>query len=385
MECNTREFVVDAGSIYDYFTTIVDVRKKRGIRYSLPTILLLTVLAKICGQDTPYGIADWAQNRKAMLLGALQLDYPHLPHHSTYARIMEACQRELECVMSEFLGKLAEAEQHQVIALDGKTACGTITEADPFGLHLLAVYIPSAGIVLKQLPVEKDKENEIGVAPQVLASLNLEEKVVVGDAMHTQRALSSQILAAGGDYLWMVKANQPKTREAIEQLFTPQKPVRGQGCPPMDFSTAQTTDKQHGRLEERTITVSSLLNDYIDWLSVQQVFKLERRFTYINSGKVHHEIHYGITSLSASQATPEKLLALVRAEWGIENGLHYRRDVTFHEDQTRMTHKAMAQAMICINNLVVALFCRQGFSNHAHARRLFDANPIAALHMICRL
>jgi predicted transposase YbfD/YdcC len=102
---------------------------------------------------------------------------------------------------------------------------------------------------------------------------------------------------------------------------------------------------------------------------------LERRFTYRNSGKVHHEIQYGLTSLSAKQATPQKLLKVIRSEWGIENGLHYRRDVTFLEDRTRMTRKAMARAMACINNLVIALFYKHGFTNHARARRIFDANP----------
>ena len=361
------------------------MRKKRGIRYSLPTVMLLIVLAKLCGEDNPYGIADWVKQRKEMFLESLCLDYQRMPHHSTYSRILELCESEIDRVVSEFLGKLSGVAESQVIAFDGKTVRGTITEKDRFGLHLLAAYIPGAGIVLKRLPVEKDKENEIVVAPQLLASLNLKEKVVVGDAMHTQRGLSSQIVNAGGNYLWIVKDNQPKTREAIEQLFAPQKRVPGLGCPPMDFSTAKTTEKQHGRLEERTITVSGLLNEYIDWHSVQQVFKLERRFTYGNSGKVHHEIQYGLTSLNAKQATPKKLLEIARSEWGIENGLHYRRDVTFNEDKTRMTSKPMARSMTCINNLVIALFCKHGFSNHAHARRVFDANPLSALSLICRL
>jgi predicted transposase YbfD/YdcC len=89
--------------------------------------------------------------------------------------------------------------------------------------------------------------------------------------------------------------------------------------------------------------------------------------------------------LSAHQATPQQLLDAVRAEWGIENGLHYRRDVTFHEDATRMTRKSVARAMACLNNLVIALFHKLGFSNHAHARRLFDAKPLAALSLILRL
>jgi len=385
MECNTREFVVDTDSLYNYFETIKDTRKKRGIRYSLPTILLLVVLAKLCGEDKPYAIADWVQHRKEMFLESLCLGYRRLPHHSTYSRILELCESEIDRVVSEFLGKLSGVDGCQVIAFDGKTVRGTITEKDRFGLHLLAAYIPGTGIVLKQLAVEKDKENEIGVARQLLASLNLEEKVVVGDAMHTQRGLSSQIVDAGGDYLWIVKDNQPKTRAALEQLFAPQKRMPGQGCPAMDFSTAKTTQKEHGRLEERTITVSSLLNEYIDWHSVQQVFKLERHFTYASSGKVHHEIHYGITSLNPKQATPQKLLEIARSEWRIENGLHYRRDVTFNEDKTRMTSKPMARSMTCINNLIIALFCKHGFSNHAHARRVFDANPLSALSLICRL
>jgi len=69
------------------------------------------------------------------------------------------------------------------------------------------------------------------------------------------------------------------------------------------------------------------------------------------------------TSLNAKQATPKKLLEIARSEWGIENGLHYRRDVTFNENKTRMTSKPMARSMTCINNLTIALFCKHGFFN----------------------
>jgi predicted transposase YbfD/YdcC len=385
MECNTSELTIDSGSLYSHFIKMKDKRKKRGVRYQLPTLLLLIVLAKICGEDKPYGIADWVEGRKEILLEVLQLKHPRLPDHSTYERILASHAPEIDEIISGYLGQLPAVEQSQIITLDGKTERGTITAKDRFGVHLLSAYLPEAGIVLKQLPVEKDKENEIVVAPQLLASLNLEEKVVLGDAMQTQRALSSQIVDAGGEYVWIAKDNQPKTREAIELLFSPQKSARGQGCPPMDFATAQTTEKAHGRLEERRITVSRMLNEYVDWPSVQQVFKLERRFTYASSGKVHHEIQYGLTSLNAEQASPERLLELIRAEWGIENGLHYRRDVTFREDKTRMTCKHKARAMACINNLIIALFCKQGFSNHARARRFYDANPFAALDLILRL
>lgn len=110
----------------------------------------------------------------------------------------------------------------------------------------------------------------------------------------------------------------------------------------MDFQSETTTEKQAGRVEERTLTVSSMLNDYLDWPHLGQVFKLERRFTYLASGKVESEVQYGLTSLRAKDASPERLLKIVRSEWGIERGLHYRRNVTYDEYQTRMTKKPMA-------------------------------------------
>jgi predicted transposase YbfD/YdcC len=376
--------VISVGQLYNYLLQVKDGRKRRGIRYQIATILILFILAKMCGQDKVYGIADWIQQRSEFLLEALNLKYKRLPHHSTYRRIMtdEVEGENLERIVSGYLSQTPENGQDVVIAIDGKTVRGTITQDDPFGLHLLAAYLPGEGIVLMQMVVEKDKENEIVIAPKLLKYLDLRNKVVIGDAMQTQRNLSVQIVEAGGDYVWIVKDNQPKTREAIEQLFAPEKLVPGLGCPTMDFATAQTIEKDHGRIEVRAITVSSLLNDYLDWPYLGQVFKMERRFTYLNDGTVHHEIQYGMTSLAAQKTSPDRLLEIVRSEWGIENGLHYRRDVTFQEDQTRMTEKSMGRAMAIINNLVISLLNRHGFVNHAHARRVFDACPAKALALI---
>lgn len=379
--------IFNISSLYAYLLRISDRRKRRGIRYSLVTILVVLILAKLCGLDKPYEIADWAQNRSEFLVEVLRLKRTRLPHHSTYRRILESVldQDEFERLMSDFIQQCPAVGQEVVIAIDGKTLRGTITRDDPFGLHLLAAYLPGEGIVLFQMVVEQEKENEIVVAPQLLKSLDLRQKVVVADAMHAQRGLSLQITEAGGDFVWIIKDNQLTTRQAIELLFTPQKPLAGEGRPPMDFQTARTIDKGHGRLEERILTVSSLLNEYLDWPGVAQVFKLERRFTNLATGEVEQDVRYGLTSLSDSEASPERLMKIVRSEWGIENGLHYRRDVTFHEDAMRMTRKAAGRAMATINNLICNLLAVQGFSNFAQARRIFDAHPHQALAIILGL
>jgi predicted transposase YbfD/YdcC len=381
--------IIHVEQLLNYLRRVKDGRKRRGIRYRLEIVLVLFILAKLCGENKVYGIADWVQLRSQYLIEALDLKLKRkrLPHHSTYRRILtdEISADDLEVIFSEYLAQLPRRGQDVVIVIDGKTVRGTITLDDPFGLHLLAAYLPGEGIVLMQMLVEKDKENEIVVAPKLLQCLDLRNKVVIGDAMHTQRQLSAQIVEAGGDFVWIVKDNQANTRRAIEQLFAPEKSVPGLGCPAMDFQSAQTSEKQAGRIESRRITVSSLMNDYLDWPYLGQVFKLERRFITLATGEVETEVQYGLTSLTHQKANPEKLLAILRSEWGIENSLHYRRDVTFQEDQTRMTDKKMGRAMAIINNLVVSLINNLGFKNHAQARREFDASPDKALALICGL
>jgi predicted transposase YbfD/YdcC len=375
------------GHLMEYLLRVKDQRKRRGIRYRLEIILVLFILAKLCGYDTVYAIADWLQQRSEFFTSALGLKRQHVPHHSTYRRVLtyQVDGENVEQIFGEYLAHLPRHGQEIVIAIDGKTVRGTITPEDRFGLHLLAAYLPGEGMVLMQMVVEKDKENEIVVAPKLLKCLDLRNKVVIGDAMHTQRQLSIQIVEAGGNFVWVVKDNQANTRRAIEQLFALEPSIPGLGCPAMDFQTAKTVDKQAGRLEERTITTSSLLNDYLDWPHLGQVFKLERRFTILATGAVEYEVQYGLTSLTAQQASPERLLQIVRSQWGIENGLHYRRDVTFHEDRTRMTERSMGRAMAAINNLVIGLINNQQFPNHAHARRVFNACPAKALALICGL
>jgi predicted transposase YbfD/YdcC len=385
----TTASIIHIGHLLDYLRRVKDGRKRRGIRYRLEVILVLFILAKLCGENKVYGIAEWVQLRSEYLIDALDLKLKRncLPHHSTYRRILtdEIHADDLKVIMSEYLAQLPRRGQEMVIVIDGKTVRGTITLEDRFGLHLLAAYLPGEGIVLMQMEVEKDKENEIVVAPKLLQSLDLRNKVVIGDAMHTQRQISAQIVEAGGDFVWIVKDNQANTRRAIEQLFAPEKSIPGLGCPAMDFESTQTTEKQAGRIETRKITVSSLMKDYLDWPYLEQVFKLERRFITLATGEVETEVQYGLTSLARKRAAPEKMLAIIRSEWGIENGLHYRRDVTYQEDKTRMTDKKMGRAMAIINNLVISLINSQGYSNHAQARRKFNASPDEALALICGL
>jgi predicted transposase YbfD/YdcC len=388
MESNTQTgLVIDMGSLYAYFQTLSDKRKRRGVRYSLALILVLIMLAKTCGENHPSGIAEWAKHRSGMLVDLLKLKRKKMPHDSTYRRIMARIVNveELERVSSAYLGGEKFFGKQVLLAIDGKVLRGTLDDKQN-GTYLLAAYLPSEGIVLMEVAIE-GKGSEIPAAPRVLKSIDLREKVVMGDAMHTQRQVSIQIVESGGEYIWYAKGNQPQMEENISLWFEPdRKPIPGMGYPPKDFETAKETNKGHGRVETRSITVSSQLKEFLDWPYLEQVFKLERHFISSKTGEIQEQIEYGFTSLRRDEITPQQLLDKTRSYWGIENGLHYRRDVTLREDYTRMTKGRAGQAMACINNLILGiLLSKKKYRTIPAARRYFSAHPAEALDLFLRL
>jgi predicted transposase YbfD/YdcC len=383
MESNTGQ-LLDLGSLYQRFSELKDKRKAKGKRYALATILLGMFLAKLCGEDKPSGIAEWVAFRGTWIAQVLGLKRKSMPSHHTYRRVLADIldEQEFEGLVRECHRYCGETGYLVVAAIDGKMVRGTIDLEVSEGLCLLALFLPGEGVTLAQMAIES-KQNEISAAPTLLGWVDLRNKVVIGDALHTQRQISIQIGKAGGNYLWTVKGNQPQLSQDLQDWFDPNVPMLpGMGCPPKDFQSATRLSKGHGRLETRTLTTSSQLNDFLNWPFLQQVFQLQRTITISKTGKTRQETVYGITSLSAVQASPAQLLEMLRSYWHIENSLHYPRDVTLHEDQTRFKKHSAAHNMAIINNLVLSLIAKSDFPFVPSARRFFAAHPHHALALL---
>lgn len=385
-EINLRPegLVFDVGSLFEAFCALHDQRDARGLRYALVTVLGYVVLAKLAGQDHLHGIAHWVQRRADLLADLFGLAKAQAPHETTYSRILGKALslEEFAQVVRDFFARQPQAGQSVHIALDGKTMRGTIPAGHSHGVHLLAAYLPQEGWVLCQVEVGR-QENEIPAAVRLLKTLDLRRKIITGDAMLAQRDLSLQIVQAGGEYIWIIKDNQPETAEALARLFAPEPVVKGFSPASHDeFQAKQTMGKTHGRIETRTLTASPASPVWLNWPGVAQVFKLERRFVRVKDQHVEHDVVYGVTSLTAKEASPERLLGLVREHWAIENGLHYRRDDTLREDRCTLRRGHAAQAMAAINNLVLGLLLPRGVTNVPDARRDFDADPKAAWALI---
>jgi predicted transposase YbfD/YdcC len=149
-----------------------------------------------------------------------------------------------------------------------------------------------------------------------------------------------------------------------------------------EIERACTVDKGHGRLEKRSIEVTSSLQEYLgsDWPGCAQVFRLTRERR--TGEKVETEVVLGITSLSRQQADAAMLLDLTRGHWGIENGLHGVRDGTLREDASRIRKGSATQVMAVLRNIVIFLFRRFGHKSAAAATRHYVCHPEKSLEVL---
>jgi hypothetical protein len=151
-----------------------------------------------------------------------------------------------------------------------------------------------------------------------------------------------------------------------------------------------STKQQHGRIERREMWVlwDAELAAYAGsagtvgepWPHLAQVYWIRRERTVKGVTKV--ETGYGITCLGPQEAGAVRLLRLNREYWGIENRLHWVRDVTLGEDRSQIRSGAAPQVCAALRSLGIALLRRSGASNIAAALRTFSGRPRAAVALV---
>ena len=365
--------------LIEVFAVIPDFRKARGKRHPLPAIFALACCAMLCGARSYSAIAEWGRNYGVRIAQALGFTHA-TPCASTLHTIFRHVDRDefeahLGAWADSVVGSLPVAPETPeiAVALDGKTLRGSKKQGAP-GTHLLSALAHHVGVTLAQHAVD-DKTNEITAVETILHQLVLEGRIVTMDALLTQRHVAQTIVDRGGDYVMIVKENQPRLRADVELVFT---------LPPVGDrqDTARTVDIGHGRIEPRHITTSEALVGYSDWPGLAQVFELGRHIIIQKTGEERVEVVYGVTSLSPARATPERLLALVRGQWQIENQSHWVRDVTFDEDRSPVRCGNIPQVLAALRNTAIGLLRWAGHTNIAAACRRLAAQPVQALALI---
>jgi predicted transposase YbfD/YdcC len=395
---------------------VKDPRRKQGQRFSLTSILLLALAAILSNHLSELAIAEWGAGQSEEIKKALGFEKGVTPHQSTIQRLFRRVSaEEVEIAFRHIFLSLVNNDQEQrggcAIGIDGKAQRGRLKfeEKNGYPVHAVSLVDHQTGIVLTQGHVEKadveptggptdvaltsklseDQEHEekkqkseLAVASRLIQHIDWKGKVLTGDALYCQRGLCSALLQAGGDYLFLVKGNQPQLLEDLHVLFAPLAPAKraGEGVLRLPEQHAHTTEKAHGRLDMRSIRVSSELKGYSDWPGLEQVFEIRR--CWYSKGVWKEAVRYGVTSLPALIAIPARVLTLKRGHWTIENCLHYVKDVTLGEDKSTVHCDNGPKIMAALRNTVVSLLHRAGCSTIAARLRYNSTHPQAALEVL---
>ena len=201
---------------------IREFRRPQSLGYPLPGMLSVIVMAMATGvRKGPEDLAEYADSLSSGQLRALNFRRDRrtgryrTPKRTTFRRVLEGVDAsELEKVLLEWQEQVIGPTQDTLVVVDGKKlrhgGAEIVNMVDGNGRFLGSALTP-------------DKTNEIPIAREVLARLNLQGRTVLADALHTCAETARQIhFEQGGDYLLTVKLNQKDLHQTLEKLFEEQ-------------------------------------------------------------------------------------------------------------------------------------------------------------------
>ncbi len=292
---------------------------KGNIRHKLEDIIIIGLCTLVCnGEDFP-DMEEFGKQREEWLKKFLEL--PHgIPSSDTFRRVFERIAPEAlsECLY-DWLG--CHWEEDRVIAIDGKTICGSKSESHR-AYHVVSAFVAENQLVLGEL-VTEEKSNEITAVPELLDSLNIENSIVTADAMSCQKEIVRKIQEGKADYVIGLKGNQSTLLENTALYFEHFA---------KDLPCKVTKEKDHGRIEKREyrlLTDLSWLEEREHWAGLKALGMVKSTVT--RNDTISTDVRYFISSVTDL----DRFAYAVRKHWAVENQLHWCLDVIFDEDSCR--------------------------------------------------
>ena len=341
-----------------------DPRRRQGVRYPLQSVVVIALMAMICGSDDAEAMELWGTANGPWLDGFLEL--PHgTPSQDVFLSVFAALDpAAFGAVLRSWAGlvaaRLAGVGKH--VAVDGKTSRRSFDGANARpALHTVSAWLSDVGLVLGAKRTS-DKSNEITAIPELLRLLDLRATTVTIDAMGCQTEIARTIVDGGGHYLLAVKDNQPTLRRDIEATFSEAaedrvRTIDEQARP--EVAVFEEVNKDHGRVEQR---IALLCRD-LAWLSAAErwpglsyLVQVTRERTVLATQKTSIEIAYYIGS--EQQMSAVRAARTIRRHWSIENELHWVLDVAFREDDARHRARNTAQNLTTLRHFALNVLKR---------------------------
>jgi len=334
--------------VQEFLAFVDDPRVEGRRKHSLETIIVVALMAVICGADGFVAIERFAIAKEAWLSGFLDMS-GGVPSHDTIGRVFALLNpKSLAEAFRKWTLSLAAASQEKLIAIDGKALRRSFKHAgDNAFVHMVSAWSQANRVVLGQVKTD-EKSNEIAAIPALLDLLDIRGALVTIDAAGTQTSIAAKIVDKGGDYFLAVKGNQRKLEDDIvEHFLGPGGEDRRVGFWESQEPTA------HGRQETRRAWVSSdvaQIQTSERWESLKTLVRVESRRVVGGQASTENRFYISSRVLSASEA-----LEASRGHWSIENELHWVLDVAFREDECRVRAGNAAENLSMVRQLALSL------------------------------
>jgi predicted transposase YbfD/YdcC len=329
------ELVLEESELFKNIQQIEDPRT-RWTRHKLSDILIIAIMAVICGADDWNAIETYGEAKKEWLSGFLELPNG-IPSHDTFNNLMSRIDPIVfaDCCLA-WMREAAVQIGAQIISIDGKSLNNSYDrEKGQKSLHLVSAWVSSHQLLLGQVKTE-EKSNEITAIPKLLDLIDIKGHIVTIDAIGCQKAIAQTIVARGGDYIIGLKGNQGNLHKTVEESFAKACTADWVRIP---HEYHETLDTGHGRTEKRQywLIPTTAIKIPDGWETVQSVVMVKReREDWRQTSK---ETHFYISSLTADV---KKIGAGIRSHWGVEE-FHWSLDVTFAEDDSRIRSGSAAE------------------------------------------
>jgi len=339
----------ESKSLIEHVSAIPDHRITGRCDHLLVDIVVIAILSILSGADDWNSIEGFGKAKEEWFRKFLQLPNG-IPSHDTFRRVFARISP--SAFQDCFIGwvQAVAGTIKGVIAIDGKTLRRSHDRVlGKKAIHMVSAWSAENNLVLGQVKTD-EKSNEITAIPELLRLLDISDCIVTIDAMGCQKAIAEQIVENKGDYVLALKGNQSGLHEAVESVFEKADRV---GYEDYEVDFFETSERSRNREEVRrhwTIECEGLFEQTKLWKGMNIIGMVECERTIEGNTTIEYRYYIGSIENNAQLFGQS-----VRDHWGIENKLHWRLDMGFREDESRIRKGHSAENFAVMRHFVINL------------------------------
>lgn len=358
-----------------HFRDLPDPRVARRRVHIFHEVLILALLAVLCGAEGWEEMYEFSKVKQTWLKERLGLQLAAgIPCADTFRRLFARIDPSAFAVsLRSWTESLRERIAGEVISIDGKALCGSFdTALGQPALSIVRAWAGESRLILGAEPIETSQgDYEMAALRRLLKLLDVAGAIVTADALHAQKETAAQIISQGADYVLALKQNQAALRDDVIALFEYQtaKPARdrewAEAVPGRGIGSHTEIDKEHGRIETRSVHLITLAPQDPDWQDQQSEWSKLRSFIRVDrvrrtlrGGQIVKETKETVYYLSSLATDAQTLGAVIRGHWQAENCMHYVLDVSFGEDKCRVRRDHGPKNLAALRDIAVNLHRR---------------------------